>query len=326
MTLLRDPSDLPTTELAVWDELAARSGTPDPLSCGSAWQITALAYSLRAGAQVMLRQTGNSQVAFALTQIYQGYRLGPLEAHWHFGCPLLGPDAVEMLADVAGDLREELQVERIEIVVPGLDPKGVHAKEINAAFPDVQTLRQDKHAAASLAGGIEGWLSRRSGNGRRNLKRAERRAKEEGIWFERAQPASAAQADACYDRMLNVEETSWKGPKRQGLLAISSFYRQLLQAYAVRDTARIIFARQGSLDVGFCFGGMSGGIYRGQQTSYSEDLSSFSIGTLMHFETARWLADEGASLHHFGPIQRRVTYKNSLCEITLPSVMKRFAT
>jgi hypothetical protein len=79
-----------------------------------------------------------------------------------------------------------------------------------------------------------------------------------------------------------------------------------------------------TLDVGFCYGGMDGGIYRGQQTSYSEDVSALSIGTLMHFETARWLAEEGARLHHFGPIQRRMTYKASLCEITLPSVVKHF--
>lgn len=324
MTLLRDPSDLSATELAVWDKLAARSDTPDPMACGSAWQITALACSRRAGAQIVLRQSGNSQVAFALTETLKGYRLGPLEAHWQFGCPLLGPEAVELLADVAMALRKDLQVDRIESLVPGLDPNGFHAKAIDAVFSDVRTQLQNAQAAASLAGGIEGWLSRRSGNSRRNLKRAERRATEHGIWFERAQPASPAQAYACFERMLKIELAGWKGPQRQGLMAIPTFYQKLLEADAARETARIIFARKGSEDVGFCSGSMRARIYRGQQTSYSETVSSLSIGTLMHFETARWLSEDGARLHHFGPIQRRVTYKSSLCELTLPSVMKHF--
>jgi hypothetical protein len=45
----------------------------------------------------------------------------------------------------------------------------------------------------------------------------------------------------------------------------------------------------------------------------------------MHFETARWLAEEGAKVQHFGPIQRIATYKHSFCELELPSVIRVFA-
>lgn len=71
-------------------------------------------------------------------------------------------------------------------------------------------------------------------------------------------------------------------------------------------------------------GGASHGIYRGQQTSYRDDLAGFSIGTLMHFETAKWLAEDGARLQHFGPIQRSTSYKSGFCEIKLPSVLSVF--
>ncbi len=50
-------------------------------------------------------------------------------------------------------------------------------------------------------------------------------------------------------------------------------------------------------------------------------MSGLSIGTLMHFETARWLAEEGTKVQHSGPIQRMMSYKYSLCEIGLPSVL-----
>jgi hypothetical protein len=322
---LRDPSELSASEIAHWDALAVKAKAPDPQSGGSAWQIAALACSRRAGSQIVLRQTSDSQVAFALTRTPRGCRLGPLESEWLFGSPLMGPDALGLLGDVVSELRADLQAVQIEIVVPGLNPRGLHARQINTAFPEALAHPQDAHAAASLAGGIDGWLSRRSSNFRRNLKRARLRAQSEGIVFERAQPSSLAEADQVYERMLGVERKSWKGPVRKGLLQLSTFYRMVLRAYAERNCARVVIARHGSDDVGFCFGGASGGHYRGQQTSYRDDMSGLSIGTLMHFETARWLAEEGAQVQHFGPIQRMMSYKYSLCEIELPSVIRVFA-
>ncbi|MGA1342270.1 MAG: GNAT family N-acetyltransferase [Hyphomonas sp.] len=319
--LLRDPSELSANEVALWDALALSAEMPDAPSCASAWQLSGLAGSRRAGASIVLRQTDDSQAAFAVTQTFRGYRLGPLEAHWHFGSPLIGPGAADLLADIIRQLRTDLHPETLELVVSGLDPAGALAREVRKGFTGNPWHRQDPHAAASLAGGIDGWLSRRSSNFRRNLRRAERRAQAAGIWFERAQPSSEAGADQCYERMLDVEHTSWKGPRRQGLLAVRAFYQTLLRAYSQRGAARVVFARQGDEDVGFCFGGASHGVYRGQQTSYRDDLSGFSIGTLMHFETAKWLAGDGARLQHFGPIQRMMSYKASLCEIELPSVL-----
>jgi hypothetical protein len=66
--LLRDPSELSASEIALWDALAVKAKAPDPQSGGSAWQIAALACSRRAGSQIVLRQTSDSQIAFALTE------------------------------------------------------------------------------------------------------------------------------------------------------------------------------------------------------------------------------------------------------------------
>jgi hypothetical protein len=325
MMLLRYPSEVSASELTHWDELAVKEIAPDPQSCGSAWQISALACSRRAGSQIVLRQTKDSQIAFSVTRNLRGYQLGPLEGHWYFGSPVMGADALELLREVVCELRAALNSESIQVLVSGLDPKGQHARQISASFPAAQTHNQDPHIVASLAGGIDGWLSRRSGNFRRNLKRAHRQAQLEGVVFERAQPSSLAEADRLYERMLGVERKSWKGPVRKGLLQLSTFYRMVLRAYAERNCARVVIARHGSDDVGFCFGGASGGHYRGQQTSYRDNMSGLSIGTLMHFETARWLAEEGAKVQHFGPIQRIATYKHSFCELELPSVIRVFA-
>lgn len=319
-SFLVDPHGLSDGVVGCWDALAARSGAPDPSCCGPVWQVTALACSRRAGAPVFLRQSGDSQIAFALSASPSGLRFGPLEAHWGFGSPLLGPRAIDLLFDMIDQLRGAALPDPITIDIPGLQPGGLHERWIAAACPDRDLVVQDPHAAASLDGSLDGWMSRRSPNFRRNLQRAQRAADGHGVGFERHAPLTAQQARAVYRRMLDIEMRSWKGPAREGLLAIPEFYGMLLAAYARRAAARVIIARAGGEDIGFCFGGLSGGIYRGQQTSYVEAWRAFSLGVLMHLETARWLCDDGASLQHFGPAQPGMAYKARFCELDLPSV------
>jgi hypothetical protein len=319
-SFLVDPSRLPDDVSGVWDALAARSAAPDPSCCGPVWQATALACSRRAGAPVFLRQSGDSQIAFALSASPSGLHFGPLEAHWGFGCPMLGPGASDLLFDMIGQLRGAALPVPVTIDVPGLQPGGLHERQLAVAFPDRHLLEQDPHAAASLGGGIEGWMSRRSANFRRNLQRARRAADGHGLGFERHAPLTAQQARALYRRMLDIEVRSWKGPGREGLLALPEFYGMLLEAYARRGAARVIIARAGREDVGFCFGGLSRGIYRGQQTSYVQAWRDVSLGLLMHRETASWLCEDGARLQHFGPAQPGMDYKARFCELLQPSV------
>jgi CelD/BcsL family acetyltransferase involved in cellulose biosynthesis len=317
---LVDPDRLTDEVSGFWDALAAGSGAPDPSCCGPAWQVTALACSRRAGAPVFLRQSSDGQIAFALTASPSGLRFGPMEAHWGFGCPMLGPGSSDLLFDMIGQLRDAALPVPVKIDVPGLQPGGLHERQLATAFPDRHLIAQDAHAAASLGGGLEGWMSRRSANFRRNLQRAQRAADGHGIGFERHAPVTAQQARAVYRRMLDMEMRSWKGPGREGLLALPEFYGKLLAAYARRAAARVIIARAGGEDIGFCFGGLYGGIYRGQQTSYVEAWCNVSLGVLMHRETARWLCDDGANLQHFGPAQPGMAYKSRFCELDQPSV------
>jgi len=319
-SLIVDPAELSQAAISFWDETAARSATPDPLSCGHAWQTTALVCSRRAGAPIFLRRSDDSQIVFALTGSSSEVRLGPLEAHWSFGCPLLGPGSIELLIETIGELKRSRCPGQIIIDIPGLNPDGELTKAIESAFNSWEIFRQDPHAAASLESGLEGWLSRRSGNFRRKLRKAEGAALRRGVVFERHAPCSPLEADDLYSRMLKIEATSWKGAEGHGLLALNRFYGMLLRAYAQQGAARVIVARAEDNDIGFCFGGEALGIYRGQQTSYAEPWRDFSIGALMHQETARWLCEDGARLQHFGPIQRSLSYKARFCELQYPSV------
>ncbi len=318
--LVSAPENLNGNILDLWDMLAAHSDMPDPASGGPVWQLTALACSRRSGAPVLFRQTQDSQIAFAVTQWLSKWRFGPLEAHWGFGSPLLGPHAVDLLQEAIEQLRRASKQASITLSIPGLTPRSPLMHQLLAAFPACQAQRQDSHAAASLEGGFEGWLTRRSRNFRQKLGRAQRKAKQRSVSLVRYAPKSEHDARALYLRMLDVERCSWKGPVREGLLALKSFYGELLCGYARRSAARVIIARCEGQDIGFCFGGLSHGVYRGQQTSYAEAWSDCSLGLLMHAETAMWLCDDGAHLQHFGPVQRSMSYKASFCELSWPSI------
>ena len=308
-----------------WDQLAAGARVSDPLSCGSAWQQAALRHSRRSRDPVIFCQSDTSQVSFSVMATPRGLLLVPLERHWKFGCPLLGPQAVELLCSVLTDVRRLIGDRLLQFEVPGIFPGDPLLPEIQSQFKAIGHQRQDSHAAALIDNDINAWNSRRSPGYRRFLKRALRTASDEGIRMERLTPASYHKAWNAFNRMLAVEKKSWKGRGSTGLFDLPAFCQDLLCQYAEAGNAMVIFATRNGEDVGFCFGGYSDGVYRGQQTSYSEQVRNFSVGHLMHYETARWLCERKARLHHFGPIQPKMNYKRRLCELELQSDVWRFS-
>jgi CelD/BcsL family acetyltransferase involved in cellulose biosynthesis len=203
------------------------------------------------------------------------------------------------------------------VLVSGILPGSTLRGELLHTFGGryrIYQLEPNVQVSASLAGGLDGFLSRRSGHLRRNLGQQTRRAAAKGVHYERRAPGSAAEADAVYARMLAVEQRSWKGIGRCGMAEPPSreFYRVMLRRLAVSGGGRVIFARCGDDDIGFIFGGMAGGAYRGQQFSYVEEWSASSIGNLLQIEQVRWLAEQGARRYDMGP---KMDYKRHWTEV-----------
>ncbi|MBL9076226.1 MAG: GNAT family N-acetyltransferase [Planctomycetes bacterium] len=238
-----------------------------------------------------------------------GPLLAPVEAHWLFGSPLLGPGAPALLGQLLDDFAA--RGERPCVLVSGLPASAERRDAIAAVLLPrgrVRWLEPVVVCSASLDGGLDGWWSRRSGRFRRNLRQAERRAAAHGIGFERHVPRSAAESAAVYRRMLDVEQRSWKGIGRCGMAESPSreFYAAMLRRLAVAGAGRVVFARRGERDVGFVFGGMAGAVYRGQQFSFDDELAALSIGNLLQLEQLRWLVEERAERYDMGP---RMQYK-----------------
>ena len=302
-----------------WDQLASDEVAPDPLSCGRAWQVTALSHSRRSDEPVIFHQNNEGQVCFSVVKTPFGIRLVPLENQWSFGRPLLGPHAKDLLLSLLGQIKEVVGDRIVQFELPGTFPQDPSLQVLSDHFKPIGHYRQDSHAAASITGDIETWEAQRSPGYRRFLNRVRRSAANEGIRIERLTPCSERETLSSFNRMLAVEKKSWKGLASSGLFDLPSFYYDLLYQYALTGSAMVIFATRDGEDVGFCFGGYIGGIYRGQQTSYAKGVRDLSIGHLMHFETACWLCERNARLHHFGPIQARMDYKRRLCELALES-------
>lgn len=312
----RSPEDADLSDKALfhWDDMAARAEVPDAASGCSAWQISALEASRRRANPVIFRQSAGGQIAFSFSRLGKALKLQAWESHWKFASPLLGEAAVDILIETASDLRQRLTDVPISIEVSGLSVGGP-PRALTRRFEPCSWRPHSRHAAASLDGGLDGWLSRRSSGFRRSLRRMRSNATDAGLTFERCAPTTDEGAQDAYVRMLAVERQSWKGKCRSGLMELQAFYHALLRRYALHEQARIIFARRDGRDVGFCFGGLVAGSYRGQQTSYAEEVAALGVGNLMHVETTHWLCEEGARLHHFGPMQYGMAYKARFGEL-----------
>ncbi len=304
---------------SAWNLAAARCWQADPFSCRSEWQFS-FHEAMRPRRPLFLRERGGSVTAFALTKRRGlGPVLEPLESLWLFGCPVLGPDAVELLASAL----DETHVRSLQpcVLVSGLRLRSALlrrlTKELGSRY-EIRRLAGGVHCSASLEGGLDGFLGRRSAKLRKRLRQAAQRAAERGVSFERHVPGSLDEAAAVYARMLAVERASWKGIHHCGMAEPESldFYGRLLRRLSVARAGRVIFARCGERDVGFVFGGLAGSSYRGQQFSYADDWAAFSIGNLLQLEQTRWLCEEGVARYDLGP---PMEYKRHWTELTIRS-------
>jgi CelD/BcsL family acetyltransferase involved in cellulose biosynthesis len=304
-----------------WNQAAMQTPQVDPFCCRTEWQLS-FHEAMAPGRKLIVREAPGSLVAFAADLVQRESRriYGPVESGWLFGSPLLGPDSVELLDDLLGEF-EALAGERTpRFLISGLVPNGTLIRELIETLGSRYEFRQGPSATlcnASLEGGLDGFLSRRSAKHRRGLRKQTRRVAGRGVTFERHVPKDSAQAAQIYSRMLAVEEASWKGIGQCGMTVEPSrtFYDCMLRRLAVSGIGRVMFARHEERDIGYIFGSLAGDVYRGQQFSYADDWKSFSIGNLLQVELVKWLCEENIRRYDMGPV---MDYKKHWVENNYP--------
>jgi hypothetical protein len=261
-----------------------------------------------------LFRRGGAFVALARAPWPGGRRgLEPLENMWGFACPLIGPGSSALLA---------------ELIVPGAALAGepiwlggmpAAPDALRAALlpllprMDVRLADRTERCVASLEGGLHGFLARRSGALRRNLRAAERRAGAAGIRLERICVAPE-QVDALYARVLAVEQRSWKARSGNGADRgpMAEFYRRMWPRLAARGALRLVLARdRAGRDVGYLHGGTLGRRFRGLQFSFDDALRSLGLGNRLQREVVEWLCADGFESYDLGA---RSAYKERWAE------------
>lgn len=226
----------------------------------------------------------------------------PVELAWGLAAPLIGQDAEALVGEVVPLLaaRRDWQL----AIFSGHTVSGPQRRALDATLPARWERRRGQPTlrhVASLEGGIDGFLARRSRDLRKSLRKAERAAQARGLTFESVR-ASEAQAPALYERIQAVEARSWKSQEGVGIHAgpMRAFYGHMLPRLCKLDQQRTIFARVDDEDVGYILGAVMGDEYRGLQFSYDDAHSPLGIGGLLQLEQVKELCAEGVARYDLG--------------------------
>lgn len=317
------PDILPAEALTAWHTSCQLSELPDPCCSEPPW---VLSYHRAHGNErrVLCMQEHGNMVLFAEQRDKETY-LVPLESSWLYDRPLLGSDPLPLFFEALDCIEATFGPANFPVIVlGGMAPHHPFSNELLVNLGHTFAfflLHESIQCAASLDGGLDTFLANRSANFRQKLKKACGRAQKAGILFERQSPTNHEDAHTCYQRMLAVEQKSWKGQEHNGILHphTTPFYDLLLTQLAIEGKARVIFAQKDGKDIGFIFGGLSNKIYRGQQFSYAMDCAAYSIGNILQFEQIKWLCDEGCVRYDMGPITgEKMAYKAHWTELRFP--------
>jgi hypothetical protein len=245
----------------------------------------------------------------------------PVELAWGLAAPLIGRDptaiAEEVVAMLAG--RRDWQL----TILAGLTADGPQRRALDQLLPPRWERRRGtptiRHVA-SLEGGVDGFLSRRSRELRKSLRKSLRAAAEAGVTFEPVRATSAAEAAALYARIQQVEAASWKAREGVGISSgpMRTFYERMLPRLCANHQQRTMFARAEDRDVGYIFGAVFEGEYRGLQFSYDDDHAERGIGGLLQYHQIVELCADGVGRYDLGT---EMDYKRRWAEEAMETEM-----
>lgn len=260
----------------------------DPFCSGTDW-IVPLRRAWGADLEPWLRAGDMGRAAF----LRHEDTLFGMDVMWGFACPLVGEDPAEFV---------EPCLEAAEIVlVPGIVLDQSWWRRLAGAFGSRARLamgRTVRRWVASLEGGVDGFLARRSRKFRENLRRAGRRAADEGVVLA---DASNEHLGVLFSRIVSIERRSWKAAERTGLLAadVYRFYEEMAQRLGARDALRATIAQRDGVDVGYLLGAVRGPLFRGLQKSYDVSCAHLSLGHLMQMHRVRDLVERDPQVRRY---------------------------
>lgn len=309
--------------IADWDAAVAISDDVDRFCSSSRWILPALdAFHPNDEPVVLSSDSGMAALVRGHHDVV-GQFLTPMEATWGLASGLVAWDPDRF----AVQLREALRDEDLRVSVAllsGLRPgRRLWRALVRELQPDyvLRPAATSRRNVASLDGGYDGWLGRRTRKFRANLRRQARRASDRGIEVEPIVVDDAETLRSLYDRAMALEAISWKGLSEQGVDSepMRSFtFDVLTRSLHARDAeVRWIVARAEDRDIGYLHGVLAGRHFRGLQMSFADAWRDAGVGSLMQATAIRWLCDDGARSYDLGS---ELPYKARWAERSDPTV------
>ena len=244
----------------------------------------------------------------------------PIELAWGLAAPMIGHDPSALAEEVVAVLadRRDWQL----AILAGMTGDGPQRVALERLLPPRWERRRGtptiRHVA-SLDGGIEGYLSRRSRELRKSLRKSLRAAAAAGITFEDVR-ATPAEAEGLYARIQDTEVKSWKAREGVGISAgaMRAFYGAMLPRLCLLGQQRTIFARARDRDIGYILGAVFEGEYRGLQFSYDDEHAQYGLGGLLQYHQILGLCVEGIARYDLGT---EMDYKRRWAEDVMETEM-----
>jgi CelD/BcsL family acetyltransferase involved in cellulose biosynthesis len=286
-----------------FDREVARTPAIDRFCSSSAWILAAAGSLMPARAPFTFRGAHGYFAAMRGVHPAGFPYIEPVELAWGLASPLIGADVEALVAEVVPVLaaRRDWQL----AILSGLTVTGPQRRALDATLPARWERRRGQPTVrhvASLEGGIDCFLARRSRDFRKALRKSQRVAQAAGLTFEVVRASQETDASALYDRIQRVEATSWKSRDGVGIASgpMRAFYGTMLPRLCALGQQRTIFARVADRDVGYILGAVMVGEYRGLQFSYDAEFGTLGIGGLLQLEQIGELCAEGVLRYDLG--------------------------
>jgi hypothetical protein len=300
----------------LWEAAAARLEEGDRYCSSPYWGLS-LVESFGYGGALFVYRQDQEVAVFQELDVPGGRLILPCDGMWRLGSPLLARDPCAFLES----LRRYWQARGSglrQITVGGLyQSNPVWSSPIWRTHPH-WLLSAAGRMVASLQGGCDGFLSRRSVNFRSRLRRCVKKSDREGVsvsfWPHRA---GSGEVSALLERAMRVESRSWKGLAGQGVDQgeMSEFYRRMLPRLAERGRLRGLFLCRDGQDLAYLFGAAFAGYFRGLQFSYLEG-GAEGLGNVAQWRMLEHMVEEGCLAYDLG---QAMGYKTRWAELHIPS-------
>ncbi|MBV71734.1 MAG: hypothetical protein CMH52_10375 [Myxococcales bacterium] len=304
---------------ANFDQLIGQTPAIDRFCSTLAWTVPA-SKAMMVDPQPLITQSEHGFVSMMRVPVANGIRLAtPLEIGWGLAAPFAGENPTALVRQL-GVMWAERTQDIDGLLVSGIPATGVWIRPLMKRFVDTERIGLGETCVrrmASLTGGLDGFMSRRSSKFRANLRRAERAGSSDGLVYEFH---SQDEGGHLFQRILDIERDSWKGRAGEGFDQPPSdeFYQRMALRLERAGRLRVVMITRDGEDLAFVLGGVFQSLYRGLQMSYREGHRHLSLGNLGQLEMIRRLIDEGIDTYDLGT---EMPYKLSWAETSFTTQM-----